>query len=227
MLMWNWPQRRAQDASIQTIAYLASVLGRRDFSAARDRKQRLAFHTDPLETRLSLWRKTIIEWREENCFILRPGTSSNWSFDGFFPRSPETLSFASNKLKLRVSFWCWMKWGNVLRGWICWNITKNIVFERTYETWVPSNAFSTCFHDFLLFLLQFEELGCVTSIESNHKNVPTARKGMEVCIKIEPIPGEAPKMFGRHFDETDMLVSKVSWAWSARGWVNLSTHNWN
>lgn len=32
---------------------------------------------------------------------------------------------------------------------------------------------------------------------------------MEVCIKIEPIPGESPKMFGRHFDETDMLVSKV------------------
>lgn len=50
----------------------------------------------------------------------------------------------------------------------------------------------------------------VTSIESNHKNVPSARKGMEVCIKIEPYPGEAPKMFGRHFDETDMLVSKVS-----------------
>lgn len=31
-----------------------------------------------------------------------------------------------------------------------------------------------------------------------------------MCIKIEPIPGEAPKMFGRHFEETDMLVSKVS-----------------
>jgi translation initiation factor 5B len=50
----------------------------------------------------------------------------------------------------------------------------------------------------------------VTSIESNHKNVQSARKGMEVCIKIEPYPGETPKMFGRHFDETDMLVSKVS-----------------
>ena len=50
----------------------------------------------------------------------------------------------------------------------------------------------------------------MTSIESNHKQVETARKGQEVCIKIEPIPGESPKMFGRHFDETDMLVSKVS-----------------
>ena len=38
----------------------------------------------------------------------------------------------------------------------------------------------------------------------------TARKGEEVCIKIEPIPGESPKMFGRHFDEKDLLVSKVS-----------------
>jgi translation initiation factor 5B len=49
----------------------------------------------------------------------------------------------------------------------------------------------------------------VTSIESNHKAVESARKGQEVCVKIEPIPGEAPKMFGRHFDEKDFLVSKV------------------
>ena len=49
----------------------------------------------------------------------------------------------------------------------------------------------------------------VTSIQSNHKEVETARKGEEVCVKIEPIPGESPKMFGRHFDETDLLVSKV------------------
>lgn len=49
----------------------------------------------------------------------------------------------------------------------------------------------------------------MTSIESNHKAVESARKGQEVCIKIEPIPGEAPKMFGRHFDEKDFLVSKV------------------
>lgn len=56
----------------------------------------------------------------------------------------------------------------------------------------------------------FIDLGVVTSIESNHKTVESARKGMEVCIKIEPVPGEAPKMFGRHFDETDMLVSKIS-----------------
>lgn len=44
----------------------------------------------------------------------------------------------------------------------------------------------------------------------NHKQVESARKGQEVCIKIEPIPGESPKMFGRHFEDTDMLVSKVS-----------------
>ncbi|XP_039745788.1 eukaryotic translation initiation factor 5B isoform X2 [Pararge aegeria] len=57
---------------------------------------------------------------------------------------------------------------------------------------------------------EFVELGIVTSIEVNHKQVETARKGQEVCIKIEPIPGESPKMFGRHFDETDFLVSKIS-----------------
>ncbi|CAH0560682.1 unnamed protein product [Brassicogethes aeneus] len=57
---------------------------------------------------------------------------------------------------------------------------------------------------------EFVELGIVTSIENNHKPVENARKGMEVCIKIEPVPGESPKMFGRHFDDTDMLISKIS-----------------
>ncbi len=31
-----------------------------------------------------------------------------------------------------------------------------------------------------------------------------------MCIKIEPINGETPKMYGRHFDENDLLVSKIS-----------------
>lgn len=53
----------------------------------------------------------------------------------------------------------------------------------------------------------------MTSIENNHKNVDSARKGQEVCIKIEPIPGDAPKMFGRHFDEKDFLISKVRQFW--------------
>ncbi|KAL0121300.1 hypothetical protein PUN28_008754 [Cardiocondyla obscurior] len=56
----------------------------------------------------------------------------------------------------------------------------------------------------------FVDLGMVTSIEYNHKSVETARKGQEVCIKIEPVPGEAPKMFGRHFEAKDFLVSKIS-----------------
>ena len=58
--------------------------------------------------------------------------------------------------------------------------------------------------------MQFVDIGVVTSIESNHKQIESARKGQEICIKIEPIPGEAPKMFGRHFEADDMLVSKVS-----------------
>lgn len=53
-------------------------------------------------------------------------------------------------------------------------------------------------------------LGYVTSIEFNHKNLDLARTGQEVCIKIEGQPGEAPKMVGRHFVESDILVSKVN-----------------
>lgn len=56
----------------------------------------------------------------------------------------------------------------------------------------------------------FVDIGVVTSIECNHKQIESARKGQEICIKIEPIPGESPKMFGRHFDADDMLVSKIT-----------------
>ena len=54
------------------------------------------------------------------------------------------------------------------------------------------------------------ELGVVTSLEFDHKVVEIAKKGVTVCIKIEPIPGHTPKLFGRHFDQDDMLVSKIS-----------------
>ncbi|XP_078514139.1 eukaryotic translation initiation factor 5B isoform X2 [Lissotriton helveticus] len=56
----------------------------------------------------------------------------------------------------------------------------------------------------------FVDIGIVTSIEVNHKQVDVAKKGQEVCIKIEPIPGDSPKMFGRHFEATDFLVSKIN-----------------
>ncbi len=57
---------------------------------------------------------------------------------------------------------------------------------------------------------EFINVGIVTSIENNHKPVESARKGQEVCVKIENIPGETPKLFGRHFDENDLLISKIS-----------------
>lgn len=77
----------------------------------------------------------------------------------------------------------------------------------------PPNTFTIfliVFVFFLSFFLQFVDIGIVTSIESNHKQIESARKGQEICIKIDPIPGESPKMFGRHFEAEDMLVSKVS-----------------
>lgn len=60
-----------------------------------------------------------------------------------------------------------------------------------------------------MIFVQFVEIGIVTSIEVNHKPVDTAKKGQEICIKIEPIPGESPKMYGRHFEAVDIIVSKV------------------
>lgn len=70
--------------------------------------------------------------------------------------------------------------------------------------WQDSSAYTA------VLILQFVDIGIVTSIEINHKQVDVAKKGQEVCVKIEPIPGESPKMYGRHFEATDILVSKVS-----------------
>jgi translation initiation factor 5B len=50
----------------------------------------------------------------------------------------------------------------------------------------------------------------VISIEKNHKSLEIAPKGSEVCIQIASINGEAPKMYGRHFDANDLLISKVT-----------------
>ena len=36
------------------------------------------------------------------------------------------------------------------------------------------------------------------------------RLSFQICIKIEAIPGEAPKMVGRHFKPEDQLVSRIS-----------------
>ncbi|KAK4469735.1 hypothetical protein MN116_007258 [Schistosoma mekongi] len=53
-------------------------------------------------------------------------------------------------------------------------------------------------------------LGRIFSIENNHKPMEEARTGMEVCVRIDPTDGETPKLYGRHFDLNDLLVSKIS-----------------
>lgn len=47
---------------------------------------------------------------------------------------------------------------------------------------------------------------------------------MEICVKIESPPGEAPKMYGRHFDHTDLLVSKVKLQCR---WISWGRGTWN
>lgn len=53
-------------------------------------------------------------------------------------------------------------------------------------------------------------IGKVTSIQVNHIEKEVAKEGDEVCIKIENTSADAPKMIGRHFEETDMLISHIS-----------------
>lgn len=98
----------------------------------------------------------------------------------------------------------------VLRGQLCQchtSCSKSVPPNRSLEKGARTEVWWMCYSCFIV--LQFVEIGIVTSIEINHKPVDVAKKGQEVCVKIEPIPGESPKMYGRHFEATDILVSKV------------------
>ncbi|KAI3459976.1 hypothetical protein Pfo_016639 [Paulownia fortunei] len=57
----------------------------------------------------------------------------------------------------------------------------------------------------------FIEIGRIASIENNHKPVDYAKKGQKVAIKIiGSNPEEQQKMFGRHFELEDELVSRIT-----------------
>ncbi|KAH0664178.1 hypothetical protein KY284_029109 [Solanum tuberosum] len=58
---------------------------------------------------------------------------------------------------------------------------------------------------------EFIDIGRIASIENNHRPVDSAKKGQRVSIKIVGSNSEEKqKMFGRHFEIEDELVSKVS-----------------
>jgi len=56
---------------------------------------------------------------------------------------------------------------------------------------------------------QWIDLGKITSIEENHKAQTSAGRGKRVAIKIESDINEEKKAFGRHFDHTHELWSRV------------------
>ncbi|KVH98634.1 Elongation factor, GTP-binding domain-containing protein [Cynara cardunculus var. scolymus] len=58
---------------------------------------------------------------------------------------------------------------------------------------------------------EFIDIGRISSIENNHKPVSYAKKGQKVAIKITGSNAEEQqKMFGRHFEMEDELVSRIS-----------------
>ncbi|KAK6259211.1 hypothetical protein SCA6_013685 [Theobroma cacao] len=58
---------------------------------------------------------------------------------------------------------------------------------------------------------EFIDIGRIASIENNHKPVDVAKKGQKVAIKIVGSnPEEQQKMYGRHFELDDELVSHIS-----------------
>eukprot|EP00729_Bicosta_minor_P014472 gene14472-19320_t len=55
---------------------------------------------------------------------------------------------------------------------------------------------------------EFCDIGVVMSIQVEHEEQEIAKVGQEVCIKIDPAGGDK-KLLGRHFDESDTLVSRI------------------
>ncbi|WCJ43373.1 eukaryotic translation initiation factor 2 (eIF-2) family protein [Euphorbia peplus] len=57
----------------------------------------------------------------------------------------------------------------------------------------------------------FIDIGRITSIENNHKPVDYAKKGQKVAVKISSNSSEEQqKMFGRHFEQDDSLISRIT-----------------
>ena len=56
----------------------------------------------------------------------------------------------------------------------------------------------------------------------NNSPVESAKKGEEVCIKIENTTG-APRLIGRHFEATDELVTRISRKISRFFWFLVRT----
>nr|WCZ58416.1 translation initiation factor 5B [Paratrimastix eleionoma] len=54
------------------------------------------------------------------------------------------------------------------------------------------------------------DIGNVGSIEFNHRQLELAVKDQEVAIKIVAKPSQTPRIVGRHFDEHDLICSKMS-----------------
>eukprot|EP00466_Bigelowiella_natans_P013265 jgi/Bigna1/75334/fgenesh1_pg.34_\ len=53
-------------------------------------------------------------------------------------------------------------------------------------------------------------IGKVTGIEMDHKEKQEAKKGQEVCIRVEQHANDRSLLYGRHFDHKNQLVSKVT-----------------
>merc|ERR1712137_826145 len=56
----------------------------------------------------------------------------------------------------------------------------------------------------------FLEIGRVAGIERDKKKVEKCKKGDKVCVKIEQNTSQANIMYGRHFDHTSQMFSKIS-----------------
>ena len=56
----------------------------------------------------------------------------------------------------------------------------------------------------------FLVVGRITGIQKNHTDQQQAKKGEEFALKIEQSKSDPPVIFGRHFDASSQLVSKLT-----------------
>ncbi|KAJ4462971.1 putative Eukaryotic translation initiation factor 5B [Paratrimastix pyriformis] len=88
--------------------------------------------------------------------------------------------------------------------------TPLVVMTKEIVSCCPDDSPSTGRPPLPRVFAQDCDIGYVGSIEFNHRTVERASKDQEVAVKIVNRQGVPPKMFGRHFDEHDILCSKMT-----------------
>lgn len=130
---WNITEARDVEIGSNISSYSTAVLRRSTWSFSWRIWVVFEKHQFDVENYNQCWSLTYLATSDvENCFILRPGTSSNWSFWRLFSFPPHHWNWS------RASFflWCWMKWWNCVRRCDCFRLLSNALTRHDVKDFI-------------------------------------------------------------------------------------------